>query len=235
MAWRILRAMRNLARAAPRRIFVLGKGLASMASAGSARTQISADEALQRLIDGNARFFHGELWSRPMRQESFAAMAKEQNPYAMVLGCSDSRVPPELIFGAGFGELFVVRIAGNMLSPEVVGSLHYAGVHLATPLFVVLGHEGCGAVGAALDAKFKGAHEASGIQVLIDGLLPGLDGLDTSLERRAQLSRAVEANVRWTCARILETPEAQSGLAEGRTKVVGAIFEPSTGRVRFLR
>jgi carbonic anhydrase len=75
---------------------------------------------------------------------------------ATILGCSDSRVPPELIFDACLGELFVVRVAGNVLSPEIAGSLQYAGAHLHTPLFLVLGHEGCGAVAAALETRFQG-------------------------------------------------------------------------------
>ena len=90
---------------------------------------------------------------RPIQKEILAELAKGQQPYATILGCSDSRVPPELVFDAGFGELFIIRLAGNVISPEVLGTLQYAGVHLRTPLFVVLGHEGCGAVQAALAAK----------------------------------------------------------------------------------
>ena len=96
------------------------------------RNQVTADEALQRLIDGNARFLRGELHFPSMPAEVFAELAKDQRPFAMILGCSDSRVPPELLFGAGFGDLFVVRVAGNSLSPEVAGSLQYAGFHLHT-------------------------------------------------------------------------------------------------------
>src|SRR5882724_2589858 len=123
--------------------------------------QIPADEALQRLKDGNARFVRGEVHFPSVPQEVLFDLAKGQRPYAMILGCSDSRVPPELIFGAGLGELFVVRVAGNSISPEVAGSLQYAGVHLHTPLLVVLGHEGCGAIGAALEAKFRGSQQPS--------------------------------------------------------------------------
>src|SRR4051794_36481071 len=110
----------------------------------------SADEALARLIEGNRRFCRGEARREAFRGETMAELANAQRPYATILGCSDSRVPPEWIFDAGLGELFVVRVAGNILSPEIAGSLQYAGTHLQTPLFVVLGHEGCGAVGAAL-------------------------------------------------------------------------------------
>ena len=109
----------------------------------------TADEALARLADGNARFLRGEARFPTVQKEVLADLARGQWPYATILGCSDSRVPPELVFDAGFGELFIVRVAGNVISPEVLGSIQYAAVHLQTPLFVVLGHEGCGAVQAA--------------------------------------------------------------------------------------
>ena len=102
---------------------------------------------------GNERFVRGEARFPTVQKEVLAELAKGQHPYATIIGCSDSRVPPELIFDAGFGELFIVRIAGNIISPEIMGTLQYAAVHLHTPLFVVLGHEGCGAVQAAVAAK----------------------------------------------------------------------------------
>jgi len=191
----------------------------------------TADEAWQRLLDGNARFVRGESRFPSMPQEGFAELAKGQRPFAAILGCADSRVPPELIFGAGFGELFVVRVAGNAISPEVAGSLEYAGLHLHTPLLVVLGHEKCGAAGAALETKFHGSRHHSHIQVLVDGLLPALERVDEQAPPDRQLAQAVEANVRYTMARILES---QAGPVEGRMKLVGAIYEISTGRVRFL-
>src|SRR6187455_2561325 len=133
----------------------------------------TADEALARLVAGNERFVRGQARFPTVRKEILAALAKGQRPYATILGCSDSRVPPELIFDASFGELFIVRVAGNVISPEVMGSLQYAGVHLHTPLFVVLGHDGCGAVGAALAMKRNGAQEPVRIALLLDAILPG--------------------------------------------------------------
>src|SRR5947208_16645738 len=94
----------------------------------------SADEALARLIEGNRRFLRGETRSAAFRRETLADLAKAQRPYAAILGCSDSRVPPEWVFDTGLGELFVVRVAGNILSAEVAGSLQYAGSYLRTPL-----------------------------------------------------------------------------------------------------
>src|SRR5262245_66675783 len=97
----------------------------------------SADEVLARLKAGNDRFVSGEARFPTVQKEVLAALAKGQRPYATIIGCSDSRVPPELVFDAGFGELFIVRIAGNVISPEVMGTLQYAAVHLHPPLFGV--------------------------------------------------------------------------------------------------
>jgi carbonic anhydrase len=138
-------------------------------------------------------------------------------------------VPVELLFDAGFGELFVIRVAGNVISPEVMGSMQYAGVYLRTPLFVVLGHEGCGAVQAALAAKLKGTRQGRHIEALLANILPGLRDIGSS----HTVTSAVEANVRWSMHQILETPEGKAGVARG-VKLVGAVYELETGRVRFL-
>jgi carbonic anhydrase len=197
-------------------------------------TRPTADEALARLVAGNERFCRGEARGAALAQGSIAELAKGQTPFATVLGCSDSRVPPEWIFDAGLGELFVVRVAGNVLSPEVAGSLQYAGSHLETPLFVVLGHEGCGAVGAALATKHEGAQFRSRIQALVDALLPGLPDEDPRLSREERLAHAVEGNVRSVVRAIRNSPEGQARGAEGRMKIVGAVYDIATGRVRWL-
>jgi carbonic anhydrase len=196
--------------------------------------QVGADEALARLMEGNARFLRGESRLARASVEVLAHLAKGQHPFAAILGCSDSRVPPELIFDAEFGDLFVIRVAGNVVSPEVWGSFQYAGTHLKTQLFMVLGHEGCGAVQAALAAKFHGAQERSRIQFLLQNMLPGLDEIDPQLPPQQKLERAVESNVRWSMRQFLETPEGRARMAEGRIKVVGAVCEIATGRVRLL-
>jgi carbonic anhydrase len=195
---------------------------------------VSADDALARLMEGNARFLRGEPCNTRTPMEVLADLAKGQRPFATILGCSDSRVPPELLFDAGFGDLFIIRVAGNVVSPEVMGSLQYAGMHLRTQLFMVLGHEGCGAVQAALAAKFQGALERSRIQLLLQSLLPGLDGIDSQLPPSQLLACAVEANVRWTMRQILDTPEVRERMTEGRGKLVGAVCDIMTGRVRLL-
>jgi carbonic anhydrase len=194
----------------------------------------SADEALARLLAGNERFLRGQTHCAGVPQETLADLAKGQRPFATILGCSDSRVPPEWIFDAGLGELFVVRVAGNVFSPEIAGSLQYAGTHLQTPLFVVLGHQGCGAVSAAMATKYEGAQHRSRIQILVDSIAPALLEFDARLSPEERLAQAVESNVRWTVQQILSTPEGQARVAENRMKIVGAIYEIESGRVRFL-
>jgi len=198
-------------------------------------TIISADEALQRLVDGNERFRRGAIRFPTKQKEILARLAHGQQPYATILGCSDSRVPPELIFDAGLGELFVVRVAGNVYSPEVSGSLQYAGAHLNTSLFVVLGHAECGAVRAALDTKLHAVQQRSRIQILVDDILPGLPDLDPQAPPLLQLAHAVEANVRWTMRQILDSPEGKVAVAEGRKRLVGGVYDIASGRVRFLQ
>jgi carbonic anhydrase len=194
----------------------------------------TADEALGRLQDGNARFMRGEARFQTVQKDILAELTKGQRPYATIVGCSDSRVPPELVFDASFGELFVIRVAGNVLDPAVMGSIQYAAIHLRTPLFVILGHEGCGAVQAALALRNEGALQPSRIAVLLDSILPGLENVDAALPPPVQLSVGVEANVRWSMRQLLETPEGRARMAEGVLKLVGAVYELETGRVRFL-
>ena len=195
----------------------------------------TAEEALDRLKAGNARFLSGRARFPTVQKEVLAELAKGQEPYATILGCSDSRVPPELVFDAAFGELFVVRVAGNVLGPSILGTLQYAGTHLHTPLFVVMGHEGCGAVKAAIASKFHGAAQKSRIAVLLENILPALDNLDGTQSPEALLRLAVEANVRHTVATLLETQEAKARLAMGVMKLVGAVYDLESGHVRFLK
>lgn len=194
----------------------------------------TAEEALARLKSGNARFLSGKAHFPRRQKDVLAELAKGQQPYATILGCSDSRVPPELVFDAGFGDLFIVRVAGNVLGPTIAGTLQYAGLHLRTPLFVVMGHEGCGAVQAAIASRFHGAQQAGRIEILLENIMPALEGLDATLPPDALLTAAVEANVRWTMRTLLESPEAKARGPQGGLKLVGAVYELATGRVRFL-
>jgi carbonic anhydrase len=193
---------------------------------------LSAGEALEHLKAGNERFVSGTARFPTMQKEVLARLSKGQSPYATILSCSDSRVPTELIFDAGFGELFIIRVAGNVVSPEVAGSLQYAGRHLRTPLFVVLGHTNCGAVTAAIETRLHGTRHLSRIQLLVDNILPGLVNLDEHLPPEAMLAQAVEANVRWSMSQILDMADPHEHQTE--RKLVGAIYKLETGCVRFL-
>jgi len=194
----------------------------------------SAAEALERLKAGNQRFVSGKARFQTMQKEVLAELVKGQQPYATILGCSDSRVPPELVFDAGFGELFVIRVAGNVLGPSILGTLQYAAAHLQTPLFIVMGHGQCGAVKAAIASRFQGATHKSRIELLLENILPALDHVDDNLPSDALLHSAIEANVRHTIRQILETPEAKAGLTSSNMMLVGAVYDIESGHVRFL-
>ncbi len=193
-----------------------------------------AKEALQRLVAGNKRFvaeepMHGRT-SKEYRQE----LAGGQRPIAAILGCSDSRVIPEMAFDQGLGDLFVVRVAGNVVAADVLGSLQYAGWHLKVPLLVVMGHQSCGAVAAALEAKMKCDKEPEHIGTLIGMIEPGLKDLDPKLTGAAQVAAAVEANVRWSMAQLADDRDIKMALDEKRFELAGAVCQLETGAVRFL-
>ena len=193
----------------------------------------SAERALARLKAGNQRFTVGDKHVPTLEMDLLEQQAKGQEPYATILGCSDSRVPPELIFDAWLGELFGVRVAGNVLDESILGTLQYATRHLHTPLFVVMGHEGCGAVKAALAYRFEGLRQPQRIESLLESIAPALEGLDSHLCAADQMTAAVEANVRRTVQRLAESPEGVMQLARG-VKIVAAVYELHTGHVRFL-
>jgi carbonic anhydrase len=191
-------------------------------------------EALSRLKSGNARFVEGKTRHAHEGADWRKHLIGEQKPLATILGCSDSRVPPELVFDQGFGDLFVIRVAGNVIASDVVGSVAYAALHLATPLIVVLGHTGCGAVTAALDAKLKKVKEPEAIETLVKLIGPGLKNLDMTLAFPALVDAAVEANVRWSTKQLGDLPGTKKAIADRRITLVGAVYELSTGKVRYL-
>lgn len=195
---------------------------------------VNPEEALQRLKDGNERFLRGQGRFPTVQDAVIEDLSHGQQPWATILGCSDSRVPPEIVFDAHLGDLFIVRVAGNTVGQMVLGTLQYAGAHLKTPLFVVMGHEGCGAVQAALAWRFEGQRAESRIEILLESIVPALDGIDPELPPAERCSAAVEANVRYVMDSLLATPEAKSRLPISNMRLVGAIYDLRTGRVRFL-
>jgi carbonic anhydrase len=193
-----------------------------------------AAEALGRLKDGNQRFANGRTRHAHESANWRKQLVGGQKPFATILGCSDSRAPIELVFDQGFGDLFVVRVAGNVIAPDVVGSLGYAVAHLATQLVVVVGHQGCGAVIAAVEALKGPTNEFPGIKALVELIEPGLPKTLPGDTPEQQINAAVEANVRWSVKQLARLPQAEKALTAKQVSLVGAVYELATGRVRFL-
>ncbi len=210
---------------------------ASVAWAGEQDEEYPSDPAaaLDRLLAGNARFVRDEPQTKHVGKQWRDRLTTQQRPYATILGCSDSRVPPELVFDEGFGDLFIMRVAGNVIADDVMGSLSYAAEHLQTQLFVVLGHESCGAVTAAVDALVGQSKQPEHIESLLKMITPGLNTVDRSQPREHLISAAVEANVRWSMSQVSDCPEAGKAIKEKRALLVGAVYELESGRVRVVR
>lgn len=195
----------------------------------------SSDEALQWLKEGNLRFTSGKNRQRYITAELLGQFCDQQRPFAVILGCSDSRVPPEVIFDQSLGALFVIRLAGNIIAPGVFGSIQYAHLHLGTKVLVILGHEGCGAVQATLSSMYHNIKHPERTQQIVDLIQPGLKELPSNLSTAKQLQMAVEANVRWSKRQLLLTAETQRALQVDKTiRIVGAVYELATGKVRWL-
>jgi carbonic anhydrase len=199
----------------------------------------SAAEALARLRDGNRRFVVGERSLDALAtQTQRAALATEQRPFAIVLGCSDSRVPAELIFDQGLGDLFVIRVAGNIVAPSQVGSVEFAADRFGTPLVVVLGHTQCGAVQATLDEVRSRSSRSPNLRSIVDRIRPSVETLlATSLgnDDGRLLRAAVRANVRASADHLRHGSALLEQLIhDGRLTVVGAEYSLETGEVDFF-
>lgn len=223
-----------------RRPFLASAACAALTAGGAAGAfeppppPMGISEALARLKEGNARFAAGHTRHAHEGTDWRRNLVAEQKPFAVILGCSDSRVPVELVFDQGFGDLFVVRVAGNVVAEDVFGSIQYAGRHLGTRLYVVLGHENCGAVTAAIDAISGKSEEAEHIRSLVRLIEPGLADLPPDLARPDLIRAAVEANVRWSVRQLETSPEGRKAIDQYGVLLVGAIYDLATGAVRFL-
>jgi carbonic anhydrase len=225
-----------------RRKFLVAAGastlsaVVSQAAAGASKpVSDEAKSALARLKEGNRRFAEGKTRHAHQTTDWRRHLVGAQRPIATLLGCSDSRVPPEMVFDEGLGDLFVIRVAGNVVAPDVVGSLAYALEHLKTPLVVVLGHQNCGAVTAAVDALSDPAfRDIAPIRGLVDLIEPGLKTVDLRSPPEKRVAAAVEANVRWSVRQLAEQPSCKKLLADEAGLLTGGVYELSTGLVRFL-
>jgi carbonic anhydrase len=192
------------------------------------------DAAVRRLVEGNQRFRRGN-GAISGRGFDAARAAASQRPFAIVLGCSDSRTPVEIVFDQGFGDLFVVRVAGNIVAPSIVGSIEFAASQFGTRLVVVMGHSGCGAVGATLQALATGMGPASkNLRAITDRIAPHIEpiarvgGPDT-------LREAMRANVRASVDHLRHGSQILEELViKERVAVVGAEYEIETGQVQFF-
>jgi carbonic anhydrase len=196
---------------------------------------LTAKQALQRLVDGNKRFVQGKTKHAHRGADWRRQLVAGQAPFACLLGCSDSRVPIELVFDQGFGDIFVVRIAGNIASKSAIGSVEYAVAHLHTPLVVVLGHEECGAITATLKWHEHPTKEPAGLETLLSMVEPDLPKVLPGATEKERISAAVEANVRAAMNQLSSLVEAKQALVDKRVALVGGIYDIETGKVNLLQ
>ena len=199
--------------------------------------EIAPFDALERLAEGNRRFV-SDVRSRPARgsRASFRDLGGGQQPFAIVLGCSDSRVPVEIVFDQGPGDLFVIRVAGNIVAPSQIGSIEFAAEHFGTRLVVVLGHSDCGAVAATLEELERPTEGRSpSLRSIVDRIRPSLESLfDSELRHRgdALLHHAIRANIRASVNQLRHGSQLLERLVEeGQLQIVGAEYSLTTGVV----
>jgi carbonic anhydrase len=200
---------------------------------------ISAQEALARLKQGNGRFVD-DIGSGEMRtRQSKFEVIENQRPFAVILGCSDARVPAEMVFDQGFGDLFVIRVAGNVVAPSQIGSVEYAAARAGARLVVVLGHSNCGAVEATLEEMEQPTENRSlNLRSIVDRIRPSLDTLSEQELKSgpdALMAHAVRANIRASVNHLREGSVILEHLIQGDgLMVVGAEYSLGTGVVEFL-
>lgn len=209
-------------------------GTSKEAGGGGAHAEVAGKvttaEATRRLTEGNVRFVQGRAEHPRQGIERREEVAKGQHPFAVVVTCSDSRTGPEVLFDQGLGDLFVVRVAGNVTDDHAIGSVEYAVEHLHAGMIVVLGHEKCGAVAAARDTIAANGHAEGHVQSIVDSIRPAVEqtvGQDAEATCRANVKNVVRA---------LRTadPILKHGVETGEISVVGAYYDLDTGVVTFL-
>jgi carbonic anhydrase len=231
-----------------RRNFLAGSAVGAITVASHASLQAAdkkvekplsrSDESLKKLIDGNLRYIENRNDPAKARQdtERRKEVAEGQEPFAVIFTCADSRVIPEIIFNKGIGDLFVIRVAGNFVTNRcfgILGSIEYAVEFLHAPLVMVLGHERCGAVKAALDLVKKNARPPGNIGIIADEIRPAMD--DIKKQPGDMLHNAVQANVKLNVGRLPEfSPVIRKHVEDGTTRIVGADYDLDSGKVMLL-
>ncbi len=197
-------------------------------------------EALERLREGNRRFVNqGPDCESLSRHGHSSELVNGQHPFATILGCSDSRVPVEIVFDQGLGDLFVIRVAGNIVAPSQIGSIEFAAEYSGTKLVVVMGHSGCGAIQATIDTLLKtGAMPPRNLYSIVERIRPSVEGLlETELrhDRTALVHHAVRANIRACASHVRHgSREIEQMVESGQLLVVGAEYSLETGHVDFF-
>jgi len=190
---------------------------------------LSPDQALKRLLDGNKRFVQQKRENPNQSLQRLQLVAKAQHPFTAMLSCSDSRVPSEIVFDQGFGDLFVVRVAGNVVTTEGIGSLEFAAAVLGAPLIMVVGHQRCGAVTAAV----KGDPLPGRIGTFVEDIKPSVAKVRGS--SGDLVDNAVIANVQYQVATLKQTSTILTQLMQsGKLKIVGGRYDLDTGEVRLV-
>lgn len=185
----------------------------------------SSDEALQILKEGNARFASDKSVLRNINAERRESLKNGQNPYAVIVSCSDSRVTPTTVFNAGLGELFDIRLAGNVVDDDALGSIEYAVEHLNTPLIVVMGHQSCGAVTATYNEVVKGEKVSGNMESFVKKITP-------SVNKNGTIDDAIHTNIDMVVKEISEDKGIKTLIDQGKVKVVGAYYDLN-GNVTF--
>jgi carbonic anhydrase len=200
---------------------------------------ISAREALKRLAEGNRRFASSAGGSDAFPSQARRELTNSQQPFAIVLGCSDSRVPAEIVFDQGLGDLFVIRVAGNIVAPSQLGSIEYAAEQFGTRLVVVLGHSECGAIVATLEELQRPTETQSrNLRAIVDRVRPSVEGLletDLRHDLAALVKQAVRLNIRASANHLRHGSEVLEQLIQNDgLLVVGAEYSLETGLVEFF-
>ncbi|TAL17176.1 carbonic anhydrase [bacterium] len=219
-----------------KKISIVGGALALFLSFGPAVALASEgaagnpDESLAKLMEGNARYVKGAMTHPDANDARREEVAKGQHPFAIILGCSDSRVPPEVIFDQGLGDLFIIRTAGHVVDDVAIGSIEYAAEHLGSPLLVVLGHERCGAVKATVDGGEAPGH----IESIVKAIKPAVE--KAKGEEGDLVDNSVKENVELVREKLLESKPILAELVEkGKLKIVGARYDLDDGKVEILK
>ena len=198
--------------------------------AHSDQPTVAPAEAISRLKEGNGRYTNGNLQHPGQTAERRTELAKTQHPFAAIVSCSDSRVPPEIVFDQGIGDLFIVRVAGNVINDEGLGSIEYTVDHLGTRLILVLGHQRCGAVDAARETIAAKGKAPGHIQSLVTAIKPAVEAT-----AKDDLDATIKANVKNVVQALRSsTPILKAEVDSGKIQVIGGYYSLDTGAVIFL-